>query len=301
MKNSNEQLTNDLITSYLVNTQSNASFTRVSQIDTENYPTPDFGNETSRFEYTEALNNSGANFDNNTFNLSKLLSSLPKYDLTHLQDDEEITCSPIVIHKPCANSINSSFMSLLLEKIDQVLNTYNSSSLFSKEEAQNIDEKLRNDLQSLKNNEKDLEALSQSVQMRTHGVVLNQNIFMKRNQNVLAEMLSDMVVSYLNDSHNMTMRKNYLDSTKLPEESVMIKKEFNTPDVTGIFEPECSMPLNIIKNNEFPVNNEIESVSNPMTLLKDNKENICNNLHRKNISIGNSVRKVSLVFLLFIL
>jgi len=86
----------------------------------------------------------------------------------------------------------------------------------------------------LKNSEKELTALSQS--MLAGGGKPNPLLAIDRSQNVLADMLTDMVASYLNESHGMTPRTELFDSTKLPDENRVVKKELNTPNVTEIYE-----------------------------------------------------------------
>jgi len=270
----NDQLTSDFLTSYFASsTQANTSFTRVSQLYTDFNsvnPKADTNNETSRFENTDDFNS--------TFNLTKLLANLPRADLTHLYDDEEITSSPIVIHAPSAHTASSSLMSLLLDKIDKALSTYNSSRLFTSSEARDIDARLRNDIQSLKNSEKGLTALSQS--MLAGGGKPNPLLAVDRSQNVLADMLTDMVASYLNESHGMTPRTELFDSTKLPDENRVVKKELNTPNVTGIYEStpqiEQSLEERVDKALEVDMPDE--------------------NLNKKDLAKGNSVRKVCICF-----
>ncbi len=78
----------------------------------------------------------------------------------------------------------------------------------------------------------------------------------------------------------MTLRTELFDSTKLPDENRVVKKELNTPNVTGIYEstPQIDQSLE-------------ERVDKALEVVMPDE-----NLNKKDLAKGNSVRKVCICF-----
>lgn len=147
------------------------------------------------------------------------------------------------------------------------------SQIFTNKQASEIDNQIISDIQSLRN----LDNVStKQISCKTNALAAAGD--KEQPANVLAEMVTEMVTMYLNESNinEQIHLPQMFNSTKVFTEANFVKNELVTPNVTGIFEPGEDENI-----KDFSENNEKEWDSNeavvdikPMIISSNNQQEV---------------------------